>query len=244
MTQRRKARRASPPRTRSRVSGRTSTKGPGARKRAAVAKPGARRRAATPRPRLAPDAAPAAGALRLAGVGSEAVLRATGKAWEEWLAVLDRAGALAMPHRMIAQTLRGKFGIPDWWSQMLAVGYEQARGLRAPHQKADGFAASASRTINAALERVWAAWTDPKLRALWLPGAPIEVRRANDGKSMRITWTLGPSSVEVNFRADGPRKSRVQVEHGKLGDEESVIAQKAYWSEGLDRLKSWLEAGR
>lgn len=208
------------------------------------AKPATGRQAGTAPSRRKSAGSAASTALRLAGVGNEAVLRATGKAWEDWLAVLDRAGAVAMPHRAIAETIRGRFGIPGWWSQMVAVGYEQARGLRAAHQKADGFAASASRTIHAALDRVYDAWADPKLRTMWLPAAPIEVRRATDGRSMRITWTLGPSSVEVNFRSEGPRKSRVQIEHGRLEDEESVLAQKAYWSEGLERLKAWLESGR
>lgn len=243
MAQRKPIRRPSAKRGEPATARQTSARKPAARKSPVIKKAPARPPARSGRSVPAARAGPATEALRLAGVGSEAVLRATGKAWEEWLRVLDRAGALAMPHRAIAETIHGKFGIPGWWSQMVAVGYEQARGLRAVHQKADGFAASASRTIHATLDRVYDAWADPKLRALWLPAAPIEVRRATDGKSLRITWTLGPSSVDVNFRSEGPRKSRVQVQHGRLEDEESVLAQKAYWSEGLGRLKTWLESG-
>ena len=92
--------------------------------------------------------------------------------------------------------------------------------------------------------RVFVAWLDPRLREFWLPGAPLEVRKSTDGKSMRITWTLGDSSVEVNFVAKGPGKSQVQVQHSKLPDAEAVAAQKAYWSSGLERLKDWLEVGR
>ncbi len=123
-----------------------------------------------------------------------------------------------MPHKAIAAMLADKYGVPPWWSQMVTVGYEQARGLREAHQKSDGFAASASRTLQAALDRVYGAWTDPKLRALWLGDAPVEVKRATDGKSMRIAWTAGGSRVDVNFYPAGEGKSRVQVEHGKLAD--------------------------
>ncbi len=185
---------------------------------------------------------PAGKALRYAGVGSEAVLRSTGRAWEEWLEVLDRAGAKAMAHKDIALMLSRKFRVPDWWSQMVTVGYEQARGLRAVNQQADGFAANASRTIAIDLDRLYAAWNEPRQRAKWLPEAPIEVRRSSDGKSMRITWTANDSRVDVGFFAAGKGKSRVQVGHAKLASAAAVKRQKAYWSEALTRLKAFLEA--
>jgi uncharacterized protein YndB with AHSA1/START domain len=137
--------------------------------------------------------------------------------------------------------LADKYGVPSWWSQMVAVGYEQARGLRKAHGKADGFSAGASRTMQAALERLYGAWADPTLRALWLGKAPVEVKRATGGKSMRISWKAGASSVDVNFYPAGDGKSRVQVEHGKLADEKAREAQKSFWSGALDRLKAMLE---
>lgn len=180
-------------------------------------------------------------ALRLAGVGSDAVARATGKAWDQWLAILDKAGAVKMPHKAIASLLAERFRVPPWWSQMVTVGYEQARGLREARQKADGYAASATRTVTAGLDRLYGAWADPGLRALWLGEAPIAIRRATDGKSMRITWKAGDSRVVVNFYAAGAGKSRVQVEHGKLADARAAERQKSYWGAALDRLKAMLE---
>ncbi|MEO7813807.1 MAG: hypothetical protein ABIR73_17385 [Usitatibacter sp.] len=186
----------------------------------------------------------AAKPARWAGVGDEAVERATGRAWDEWLKVLDRAGAKAMLHKDIALLLSRKFRIPGWWSQMVTVGYEQARGLRVVNQQVDGFAASASRTIATDLDRLYAAWNEPRQRARWLPEAPIEVRRSSDGKSMRITWTANDSRVDVGFFAAGKGKSRVQVGHAKLASAAAVKRQKAYWSEALLRLKAFLEAPR
>lgn len=192
-----------------------------------------------------PKAKAASGkALRLAGVGSEAVMRSTGRAWEEWLKVLDRAGAKAMAHKDIALLLSRRFRVPDWWSQMVTVGYEQARGLRAVNQRADGFAANASRTIATDLDRLYAAWNEPRQRSKWLPEAPIEVRRASDGKSMRITWTANDSRVEVGFFAAGKGKSRVQVGHAKLASAAAVKRQKAFWADALVRLKAYLETPR
>ena len=182
--------------------------------------------------------------LRLAGVGTEAVMRATGRPWSEWLAVLDRAGARAMEHKDIALLLSRKFGVPDWWGQMVTVGYEQARGLRAARERSDGFAASASRTVHAPVGRLFDAWRDAASRERWLLDAPVEVRRSVDGRSMRMTWSPGASAVEVSFQSRGPGKSQVAVEHGKLRSAASARTQKAFWAAALDRLKALLESGR
>jgi hypothetical protein len=181
-----------------------------------------------------------AAAMRLAGVGSEAVMKATGRAWDEWLKVLDKAGAKRMPHKDIADMLYRKFSVPGWWSQMLTVGYEQARGLRLPGQKSDGFSANATKTVAIPLDQLYTAWTEPQ-RSRWLPGAPLQVKRSTDGKSIRMTWTLGGSSVDVGFADKGGGKSMVAVEHSKLPDVAAMQMQKSYWSAALGRLKAMLE---
>jgi hypothetical protein len=183
----------------------------------------------------------AAKSVRYGGVTSDAVLRATGKAWEEWLKILDRAGAKAMPHKDIALMLSRQFNVSDWWSQMVTVGYEQARGLRKLYEKADGFSANASKTFMAPLDRLYAAWNDPATRAQWLPDAPIEIKRSTDGKSMTITWTLGGSQVDVGFYASPSGRNRVAVEHRRLPDTAAVLQQKKFWKDALERLRALME---
>jgi hypothetical protein len=211
-----------------------------AKRKPSVRKALAKKPKASP-PTRAARASVAAKGLRLAGVGSDAVMRATGRAWDEWLKVLDRAGAKKMPHKDIAFMLASKYAVPSWWSQMVTVGYEQARGLREVNQNARGFAASASRTVGTSVGKLYDAWNDPKVRARWLLDAPIEVKRSTDGRSMRMTWTVGGSSVEVGFFAKGAGKSSVQVEHGKLKSAAAVARQKAFWGDALDRLKAMFE---
>ena len=182
-----------------------------------------------------------AGAIRQR-VGDAAVMRATGRSWNEWLTVLDRAGARTMPHKDIALMLSRQFAVPLWWSQTVTVGYEQARGLRLPGQKADGYSVNASRTLPIEVGRLYDAWKDPKARARWLREAPVQVRHSTDGRSLRMTWTAGGSAVDVNFVAKEAGRSQVQVEHRKLADPADARRQKAFWSEALDRLKAFLEA--
>ena len=135
--------------------------------------------------------------------------------------------------------LYDKLGLrKNWWVQMVAVGYEQARGLRKPNQSALGFAASVSRTIAVPISALFAAWEDGR-RGDWLPDA-FEVRRATKNKSMRITWPDG-SGVDVNFYEKGGNKAVVAIEHSELPDEGAVHAVKLLWGSTLDRLKATLE---
>ena len=176
-----------------------------------------------------------------AGISSEAVRAKTGKGWDEWFAILDKAGAKNWSHKEIAVFLHDhKCG--DWWSQMVTVGYEQARGLRVKHHTADGFTAGASKTIAVPLAELFKAWRDAKTRAKWLPDSKaITIRSATENKSMRIVWTDGVSNIVVQFYAKGADKTQVTIERRKLKNAKEVEVVKKYWSAVLEKLKSLLE---
>jgi hypothetical protein len=177
-----------------------------------------------------------------AGISSDAVRAKTGKGWAEWFAVLDQAGASAWPHKEIATYMHDVCGCPPWWSQMVTVGYEQARGLRVKHQKCDGeFSASASKTLSVPVAALFAAWHDPKARSKWLPdGKGLTVRKATENKSLRITWPDG-TNVDVNFFTKGDAKSQVAVEHGKLAGTADVPRVKEFWATALAKLQTLLD---
>jgi hypothetical protein len=93
--------------------------------------------------------------------GGEAVKAKTGKVWAEWFQILDTAGAKDWPHQDTAAYLLEKEKVPRWWCQMVAVGY----GIRQKFQKCDGqFSASGSRTLPVPLAKVYAVWTEKKIR--------------------------------------------------------------------------------
>lgn len=175
-------------------------------------------------------------------VSSAAVQQATGKTWDEWLAALDGDGAAELPHPQIAVLVHEKYGASEWWSQMVTVAYEQARGLRAKHQMTDGFAVGASRTVTVPVDVLFAAWADDAQRARWLPGAPLTVRKATPHKSLRLDWEGGESKVDVELTVKGDAKSQVAVQHTRLPDAEAAAAMKAYWADALDRMKAQLGA--
>lgn len=174
-------------------------------------------------------------------MSDEAVYTKTGKRWNEWFLILDEAGAVKWSHAQIAAYLYDSLGVPGWWNQMVAVAYEQERGLREKHQKPSGYEISSSKTIAAPVERVYAAWDDLKSRKRWLKDAGFEVRKATPNKSLRITWVDGKTTVEANFYSKGEGKSQVAIQHGRL-EKADVVRQRAYWAEALGKLKEILEA--
>lgn len=175
------------------------------------------------------------------GIGSEAVRAKTGKTWAQWLSILDKAGARTISHPRIAAHLHDRLGLPGWWCQMVAVGYEQARGLRAKHQRPDGFEISVSRTVAAPATALFDAWKDARARRRWLPVRAIVIRKATRPRSMRITWSDRKTSLEVNFYAKGVGKGQVVVQHSKLPDAKAAAKMKGYWATTLDRMRETLE---
>jgi uncharacterized protein YndB with AHSA1/START domain len=174
----------------------------------------------------------------LTGTSDEAVGRATGQSWAEWLALLDAAGGRDMNHKQIVAHLADHSGVSAWWQQQLAVGYEQSRGLRARHEMVDGYQISRSRTVAAPAAGVYEAWADDATRARWLPDAAFTVRKATPPKSLRLTWADG-TSVEVALAAKGDRTT-VTVQHNKLPDAAAAEGMKAYWAAALTRLAEHL----
>lgn len=177
---------------------------------------------------------------RAAAVSDEAVRARTGCGWKEWFYVLDRAGARSLPHREIAALIARRWPkVGGWWSQMITVAYERARGLRQLYQTAEGFRVSSSRTLPVSVSALYRAWASPRARASWLP-EKITVRKKTAPRIMRITWKDGKSDVQVHFLAKGPRKSVVAIEHGRLASVREVASKRAYWKKALGRLEAKL----
>jgi hypothetical protein len=179
---------------------------------------------------------------KAASISDAAVQAKTGRTWQEWFAILDAAGAQKMNHKTLAAYLYEQLGCLGWWNQMVAVTYEQARGLREKHQKPEGYEISVSRTIAVSAGALYKAWKNERTRRRWLPDTPIVIRKATEAKCLRITWKDGKTSVDVSFYPKGEAKCQVTVQHGKLPDAKAGARMKTFWAESLDRLKETVEA--
>jgi hypothetical protein len=177
------------------------------------------------------------------GISDEAVKKATGCDWKSWVSCLDKSGCADMEHKEIAEFVYKRWPkIGGWWSQMVTVGYEQAKGLRARNQMKTGWRVSSSKTVDVPVRSLFGAWKDPRKRATWLKDHRFTVRKATAPKSMRITWVDGKTSIEANFYAKGAKKSMVALQHDKLAGKKDVEKMRAYWSKALGKMKAAVEA--
>lgn len=173
-------------------------------------------------------------------MSDEAVKAKTGKTWAQWFATLDKAGARKRPHAQIASLLRDTLGVPGWWSQMVTVEYERARGLRAVNQKADGFSLNTTKTLPVDLKTLHRALADTKARARWFPKGKLDVTSTTDLKYFRAKWAGGPTRLEINIYAKGDGKSQIIVQHSKFGDAKAMETMRTEWKAALVRLAEQL----
>jgi hypothetical protein len=180
---------------------------------------------------------PAFDAEAIGLVPDETIAKRTGRTWAEWVAALDAWNATSKSHTEIARHVHEELGVPGWWSQTVTVGYERARGLRTLHQRPDGFSVTASKTVAVAVERLFAAVTDPA----WPEPGALRPRTAQASKSARFDWRDTPTRVVCWLESKGDAKSTVALEHAKLPDAETADELKRYWRERLAELKVALE---
>lgn len=177
---------------------------------------------------------------KLAGMADSVIKEKTGCTWDRWVWALDQVQAYNWPHSQIAQYVREKYKVANWWTQSVTVGYERIKGLRAIGQRRSGsWEASKSKTINAAASTVFKSFKQPKLRSAWLDARPA-LRTTVPNKTVRMTWEDG-SSVEVYLVAKSRSKTQVAIQHTKLPDRVAVDRMKWFWGEHLDRLAAKLE---
>lgn len=201
----------------------------------------ARRHAARTRDRLAAARTDLSGATELAS--DQRILEVTGRSWEGWLSLLDRWGARQRRRGETVEFLLADQGVPSWWAQTIAAGYERVRGMRLKHQQADGFTIYASRTVRVPIRRLFDAFADEQVRAAWLTDGPMSLRSSRDDLvAARFDWGDGSTRVSVTFDAKGPAKTTASVSHERLPDPDAAELAKAEWKQRLSALKAFLEA--
>jgi len=174
------------------------------------------------------------------GVSDAAVQRATGKSWDEWFALLDAWQGKTHNHTEIARHVHQTYGIDGWWAQSVTVGYERARGMRALHERPDGFSMNASKTFAVPVERLFAAFSEHDERQRWLEAVELRPRTSQPHKSARFDVLPGETRLAVTFVAKGPQKAAAQLQQDRLTGAEDVARWNALWKEELARLQEFL----
>ncbi|HEX5108781.1 MAG TPA: hypothetical protein VFV95_10055 [Vicinamibacterales bacterium] len=187
-----------------------------------------------------PSAATSIDYAALAGMSDTTLREKTGCTWERWVNMLDYHGADTMRHGEIAAFVSRQYKVDGWWSQMVTVGYERIKGMRARGQRLDGsYEASKSRTFAVPAATLFQAWAEARRRKRWLGDAAITLRSSIPPKSIRLGWRDG-TIVAVWFTPRGADKTAVAIAHMKLPSRAEAERLKQYWSDRLDALGDWL----
>jgi hypothetical protein len=173
---------------------------------------------------------------------SDAAVKAkTGRDWTAWFTELDAAKAAKLDHKGIVAVLSGRYDVPGWWRQMVAVEYERARGLRVRHQTSSGFSVAISKTLAADVSALFAASADASARKHWFPKGSFEPSSQTKGKYLRGSWNKH-TRLEIGLNVKGPNKAQIAVQVSKLDSKSDVEQQRKVWKRALSALQTFLEA--
>lgn len=168
--------------------------------------------------------------------------KATGSTWQEWFDVLDKVNATCLPHKDIVGWLQQYHIDKAWWCQKVALGYEQARGMRNENQKCDGFyAVSVSKILDLPLKQLYKTWTDRIFAKKWLELEQFAITTANQDKNIRAKWLPDDSRLSIHFYEKGLEKSQMVIDHEKMNAQHQVEPMRAYWKSRLAQLIKLLE---
>jgi hypothetical protein len=177
------------------------------------------------------------------GMAEASLIKGTGHGWDHWLRALDAWGATGHSHTEIARYVNTELGVGSWWSQTVTVGYERARGMRAMHQRPEGFEVSVSKTVDLPAMEAWHAFVEPSRRAAWLDVAlRIRTGTRTMGRAARFDVPSEGTRINVTFTAKGTDRSVVTVTHVKLTDAADVAAHRADWRRRLSALADAAES--
>jgi hypothetical protein len=198
-------------------------------------------------------------------VSSASVHKNTGKDWDAWIAILDKAGARSWTHQEIVAHLKKKNRLSLWWQQGVALGYETAVGLRAEGANFKGeYGATITRTFPIGAKAAWKLMFSPKGLSTWLKplsdftlakgevfetesGAYGEVRTMKAGARARLKWNdpdLEKASILQVYVVPRPtNKCIIAFTHEGLPDPRSQERLRAYWKSSLDDLLALAKQG-
>ena len=164
---------------------------------------------------------------------AESALNATGRTYEQWYELLDKAGGRELSHQEIARWL-GSQGIESgWWCQSITGSYERHIGRRVEGQTCDGdFKTSASKTLDATLDEVLRRWCAQVQGQTEFNGVPLVDEPAVAGNGRWRYWRAkladgGRVTVSITHASSG--KTSFGLSHDKLGSRDDVESWKTYW---------------
>jgi hypothetical protein len=173
-----------------------------------------------------------------------AIEKATKIKWAEWLVFLEKIKAKELDHTQMAdkiyQKLKPSLNNAGWWSQAVAVAYEQHIGRRKPGQRSDGtYEVAINKTLNGDMDQAINAWL--KLIKDWsdFGGVKFIGKPSMTATDKRRHWGVNltdGSRVNADVYPKSADKVNLSVTHMKLASEKAKETWRAYWKSALENL--------
>lgn len=195
---------------------------------------------------------------KLGQVTTTSVLKCTGKNWDQWINLLNKAGANQWSHKEIVAYLKKKYKLTVWWQQGVTQGYELAIGKRIEgYSPSSGFATTASKTMPLSAKSVWELLLSETGLSCWLKpfaafdfhkgqqyeaegGVYGEVRTFKKNVRVRMTWTEAewekPSILQIYIISRPKNKSMLIFTHEKLPNGRVRLKMREHWKSVLGQL--------
>lgn len=197
-------------------------------------------------------------------VTTESVFKYTGRHWEEWIPLLEKAGARTWKYQEIVAFLRKKHKkLTPWWQHGVAMGFEIATGRRLEGQDMKGaYMVTATKSLAKGVQPVWKALLSDKGQEAWLKplykvslkakaqfetmdGFFGEVRTLANARRLRMFWQdplwEKHTVVEVMLVPRPGGKSILVFNHTGIRDIKTRNTLRVRWREAADRIPGLLE---
>lgn len=191
-------------------------------------------------------------------VSDASVFKATGKEWDEWIKIMEKAGARTWRHGEMTEFLARKHKLSLWWRQIVASGYQVAVGLRAEGRNSKGqYSITATKMVPFGAKKAWAILASPEGLEIWLrPLGPFklkpkaafetdggvfgEVRTMVAGTRARLSWRDSDegkaSTVQVQVYPRPKGRAMYVIQHDGLVDGRLREDLRARWKGALEGL--------
>lgn len=168
-----------------------------------------------------------------------AIEKATKMLWAEWVTYLDASGGKNLQHRAIADKAYEKLK-DGWWSQAVAVAYEQHIGRRAPGQRSDGsYEVSVTKTMSDSMDHAMKTWLQLAKGRNEFAGSAVAKEPTATKSDKRRHWACNLADgtrVNADVYPKSADKVLFSVTHTKLASAKAAETLRTYWKEFIESL--------
>lgn len=191
-------------------------------------------------------------------ITSASVLKHTNKNWDQWIQILNKAGAATLTHKEIVSHLKTKYKLSAWWQQLVTSCYEIHIGRKIPGQNSKGlYQTTVTKVFYIEQKKLWKLITSELGISIWLkPLSPVKILIKNQfeceggifgefrtmlaPKRIRFTWQDSDwsksTTVQIYLFPQGKNKTGIAFMHEKLKDLRTKKQMHDHWRNILNEL--------